>query len=104
MICESHNVTNSIFVLGGLTFVSKSICCNDFACFFNNTTHIDTFSGISRFSDRQNMDVLRINHMINKTSNHFPMTFLAPACAANILKIPVPHPTSSTILSLESVF
>ena len=39
-----------------------------------------------------------------KNSNHFPMTFLAPACAANILKIPVPHPTSSTILSLESVF
>lgn len=31
-----------------------------------------------------------------------PMTFLAPALAANMQRIPVPHPTSSTTLSLSS--
>ena len=31
-----------------------------------------------------------------------PMTFLAPALAANMQRIPVPHPTSRTTLSLSS--
>lgn len=32
-----------------------------------------------------------------------PMTFLAPARAANMERIPVPQPTSSTTLSLNRV-
>lgn len=33
-----------------------------------------------------------------------PMTFLAPALAANMHRIPVPHPTSRTTLSLQNPF
>jgi len=69
--------------------IFEAISLNDLLRLINDIGHIDLCNCVSRAGKRGNG--------LSRT----PTTCFAPAFAANILRIPVPQPTSSTVLSLN---
>ena len=73
---------------GGRT-VLEAIGFNDLLCLIDDVGHVNL--GVE----------IRLMGIILKQQTLTPTTCFAPALAANILRIPVPHPTSSTVFPLK---